>query len=194
MNDCENIINEVERRVNMPTATPRRLAAILGELPATAAAEAVRPSEALVARLEASAAASGGQVYLHGRLFAQFLHHAYPLECPYPHATRASTLDAAEWIHHSARASIVSSDAVEAYLLEGEAAGGPESGARAAALLQNGELPWTDDEDVFLRGVWSDGEAVQAEQDEPTSSLSPWSLALGAAAVAGVAALASGPR
>merc|ERR1719215_1544602 len=176
MNDCENIINEVERRVNMPTATPRRLAAILGELPATAAAEAVRPSEALVARLEASAAASGGQVYLHGRLFAQFLHHAYPLECPYPHATRASTLDAAEWIHHSARASIVSSDAVEAYLLEGEAAGGPESGARAAALLQNGELPWTDDE------------AVQAEQDEPTSSLSPWSLALGAAAVAGVAA------
>merc|ERR1719330_2161170 len=29
----------------------------------------------------------GGQVPLHGRLFAQWMHHAFPRECPFPHAS-----------------------------------------------------------------------------------------------------------
>jgi len=28
-----------------------------------------------------------GQVPLHGRLFAQWMHHAYPRECPFPHVS-----------------------------------------------------------------------------------------------------------
>merc|ERR1719211_825799 len=39
----------------------------------------------LVARLEEIAKHHGGHVPLHGRLFAQWMHHAYPRECPYPH-------------------------------------------------------------------------------------------------------------
>merc|ERR1719401_708419 len=39
----------------------------------------------LVARLEEIAKHHGGRVPLHGRLFAQWMHHAYPRECPYPH-------------------------------------------------------------------------------------------------------------
>merc|ERR1719346_356447 len=38
-------------------------------------------------RMRAIADKNGGQVPLHGRLFAQWLHHAYPRECPFPHIT-----------------------------------------------------------------------------------------------------------
>merc|ERR1712217_150110 len=45
------------------------------------------------------AAQHDGRVPLHGRLFAQWMHHAYPHECPYPHkagSTRPMGPD--EWL------------------------------------------------------------------------------------------------
>merc|ERR1719210_43724 len=42
-------------------------------------------SSALLARLDEIAEHHAGQVALHGRLFAQWMHHAYPRECPFPH-------------------------------------------------------------------------------------------------------------
>jgi hypothetical protein len=38
-------------------------------------------------RLDEVAAHHGGLVPLHGRLFAQWMHYAYPRECPYPHVS-----------------------------------------------------------------------------------------------------------
>merc|ERR1719468_846795 len=41
----------------------------------------------------------GGHVPLHGRLFAQWMHHAYPRECPFPHMAGAiSPVTPDEWI------------------------------------------------------------------------------------------------
>merc|ERR1719510_1271716 len=42
----------------------------------------------LVAKLSGIAAHNGGAVPLHGRLFTQWLHFAFPHECPYPHVTQ----------------------------------------------------------------------------------------------------------
>ena len=40
----------------------------------------------------------GGRVPLHGRLFAQWMHLAYPMECPFPHLAGATNPDKAlEW-------------------------------------------------------------------------------------------------
>merc|ERR1719364_209374 len=36
-------------------------------------------------RLEEVAAVHGGRIPLHGRLFAQWIHYAFPHDCPYPH-------------------------------------------------------------------------------------------------------------
>merc|ERR1712083_252700 len=41
----------------------------------------------LLGRLEEVATHHGGLVPLHGRLFAQWMHHAYPRECRYPHVS-----------------------------------------------------------------------------------------------------------
>jgi len=40
---------------------------------------------ALTEQLEQIAKAQGGMVPVHGRLFAQWLHYAFPRECPFPH-------------------------------------------------------------------------------------------------------------
>merc|ERR1719162_854720 len=50
-------------------------------------------------RLQDIALHNGGEVPLHGRLFGQWMHHAFPRECPYPFAggtTIAQTQ--AEWM------------------------------------------------------------------------------------------------
>merc|ERR1719428_2549109 len=44
-------------------------------------------SDALVGQLDKIASAHGGQVPLHGRLFAQWLHYVFPQQCPFPHKT-----------------------------------------------------------------------------------------------------------
>merc|ERR1719352_1271120 len=41
----------------------------------------------MVSKLHSVAAEHGGQVPLHGRLFSQWLHYAFPYECPYPQLT-----------------------------------------------------------------------------------------------------------
>merc|ERR1719237_1259013 len=45
-------------------------------------------SDVLTGKLSAIAAQNRGRVPLHGRLFAQWLHFAFPYECPYPHVTQ----------------------------------------------------------------------------------------------------------
>ena len=48
----------------------------------------------LLLRLRRIAADNGGRVPVYGRLFAQWMHHAYPRECEYPHlAGKTSPLD-----------------------------------------------------------------------------------------------------
>merc|ERR1711957_147436 len=48
-------------------------------------------SAALVKRLREVAEPNGGLVPLHDRLFAWWMHFAYPQECPYPHRSKILT-------------------------------------------------------------------------------------------------------
>merc|ERR1719497_67864 len=68
-------------------------------------------SDDLRSRLGEVAQHHGGQVPLHGRLFSQWLHHAYPRECPYPHksgTTNPMTVDA--WVEQNGENSMEASD------------------------------------------------------------------------------------
>merc|ERR1719150_1779395 len=52
----------------------------------------------MILRLGEMAQLHDGNVLLHSRLFAQWMHHAYPQECPFPHSVRGqSTLTPEEW-------------------------------------------------------------------------------------------------
>lgn len=87
---CEQLLIELERKLGRPSAEPKEILPLLTDLVAKlldrdAAAKAAPLPAALAGKLDEIAEQHGGVVPLHGRLFAQVLHYAVPLECPFPH-------------------------------------------------------------------------------------------------------------
>merc|ERR1719469_679334 len=89
LSDCEGLMNAVEAQIQAPTASPDQLLNLVSNLssPSVDAPRQLQPG--LVQKLHSIAARNGGAVPLHGRLFAQWLHHAFPNDCPYPSTPRS---------------------------------------------------------------------------------------------------------
>lgn len=86
MNECEDILSEVEEVVQGPLGDPSTVLAVLENHTVSLNDKTMKMSDSLRKQLDDIAAASpGGKVPLHGRLFAQWLHYAFPQECPFPH-------------------------------------------------------------------------------------------------------------
>jgi len=97
--DCERVLGRIEEAVAEPTAEPKRIADIVSMTRSETQDAPRNLSTALVARLDEIANRHHGRVPLHGRLFMQWLHHAYPHDCPYPHVSGTYNLVTQdEWI------------------------------------------------------------------------------------------------
>jgi len=88
LNECEEILGQVEAAVGAPVATEEEILAAVGDL-TNGDDEDAKIDDAMRDQLRRMAETQGGKVPLHGRLFAQWLHYAFPRECPFPH--RAGT-------------------------------------------------------------------------------------------------------
>merc|ERR1719291_163662 len=77
-------MNDLEHTLGSPEATPSVITARIAELPSATVSAPRTLSSALVRKLEEVAEHHKGKVPIHGRLFFQWMHFAYPLECPYP--------------------------------------------------------------------------------------------------------------
>merc|ERR1719327_1987129 len=98
------MMNELESKIQTPTVEPSRLLALVGNL--TSSSDMRLSQASAAARLNDIADHNGGEVPLHGRLFAEFLHVAFPMDCPYPHISEdASVLSAGHWSGGKATAS-----------------------------------------------------------------------------------------
>jgi hypothetical protein len=91
LDECEGILGRLEQLVAAPEAS---VSTILSLVPMISSA--TMPSNRTLSawlhhRLQEIATHHGGLVPLHGRLFAQWLHYAYPRECTFPHV--AGTID-----------------------------------------------------------------------------------------------------
>merc|ERR1719191_424672 len=95
LDECEGLMGHLERRIEAPEATPEQLAALVAALPSDTVDAPRNLSASLLRRLDEIASSHGGQVPLHGRLFAQWMHHAYPRECPFPHVAGSTLLRSA---------------------------------------------------------------------------------------------------
>eukprot|EP00927_Polykrikos_kofoidii_P020325 TRINITY_DN1961_c0_g1_i1.p1 TRINITY_DN1961_c0_g1~~TRINITY_DN1961_c0_g1_i1.p1 ORF type:complete len:575 (-),score=59.19 TRINITY_DN1961_c0_g1_i1:51-1775(-) len=85
ISECESLQVQIERIVQMPTARPEAITdAVRGLASATVPANSVL-SRSLVRHIHEIARIHGGRVPLQSRLFAQWLHFAYPSECSFPH-------------------------------------------------------------------------------------------------------------
>jgi hypothetical protein len=93
LSSCHSIMDEIEHKVLAPTASPERLLRIVQNI-----SNAQDLPRGLTEKLQAIAKRHGGEVPLHGRLFAQWLHFAFPHECPFPAVLEsAEVLSTSQW-------------------------------------------------------------------------------------------------
>jgi hypothetical protein len=99
MDVCEDLIDELESNIRAPHASPDAIMSILGNKDSIYVPAGRVWTKELQLKLREVAEHHGGQVPLHGRLLAQWMHFAYPMECAYPH--RSGTIKPSspgEWI------------------------------------------------------------------------------------------------
>eukprot|EP00929_Paragymnodinium_shiwhaense_P120839 TRINITY_DN928_c1_g1_i7.p1 TRINITY_DN928_c1_g1~~TRINITY_DN928_c1_g1_i7.p1 ORF type:complete len:572 (-),score=171.36 TRINITY_DN928_c1_g1_i7:171-1886(-) len=91
INECEGLLGEIEREVSAPDASPEQLVEIVERLSSSTVEAPRQLPERLVSQIELVAMRHGGRVPLHSRSLAQWLHIAFPHECPYPHAAASQS-------------------------------------------------------------------------------------------------------
>jgi len=147
ISECEALLKPLERHIGAPDATPGQIVELVARLP-SASVDAPRELPAsLVQRLEEIAERHGGRVPLHGRLFAQWMHHAYPRECPFPHASGTLAISTRKDLSSGAGEHVLDEEALRA-----EFEVYAEAGAATATdgVEERCELPWTPEEELFV--------------------------------------------
>merc|ERR1719181_1653104 len=107
-----------------------------------------RLSNTLVKRLHSIAQSNNGQVPLHGRLFAQWMHHAFPRECPFPHEGNANPQTPDEWMRETGQDTHQASEEEIMAHVNREAEKTVVTGAEARKRhhFEENELPWSEAE------------------------------------------------
>jgi hypothetical protein len=178
INDCESILGDIEAKIGSSKATAAELLSLVGNMSTISQAtldDEVPPELAgsLEGQLEQIAAAHGGEVPLHGRLFAQWLHYAFPRECPFPHKTGVA-------------GAVTPSEFGDKYIAS------DEEMKKHAATVNASDIPLeVRKEEMEWMSQWSSEEELMAEYSG-SSLRAPWerrSLALGSAVLFVVMAL-----
>mmetsp|Transcript_13335 Transcript_13335/g.25151 ORF Transcript_13335/g.25151 Transcript_13335/m.25151 type:complete len:581 (-) Transcript_13335:83-1825(-) len=98
LNECELLMHELEDKIEASSAPSEALLAVVGNMSSSTVDAPRNLSQDLQARLDEISARHKGQVPIYGRLFAEWLHHAFPNECQYPHmAAGAAELAPQRW-------------------------------------------------------------------------------------------------
>jgi hypothetical protein len=93
-NHCERLLGELEVALQAASSTVDDILAAVDQMEE----EHVRIGGTLRQRLTEVSERHGGEVRLHSRLFAQWLHYVFPQECPFPHkAGTVSKVSAMEY-------------------------------------------------------------------------------------------------
>jgi hypothetical protein len=87
LDECEGILAQLEQSISAPEASPSTIIGRVSMTPSASMPSNRTISSWLQHRLDEVAKHHGGLVPLHGRLFTQWLHYAYPRECPFPHVS-----------------------------------------------------------------------------------------------------------
>jgi len=139
--ECEDLFGHIERRVGGPEATASEIIAIVTNL--LYREGAVVLDDTHVNHLQEIAGIHGGQVPLHGRLFALWLHHAYPRDCPYP--ALAGTANPIEWKEFESETHLPSAETSRKLAMD---AAEVDAGALLSESVPSA-LPWDLQEDLL---------------------------------------------
>jgi len=160
-NECESLLGHLEENIGASEAKPAAIVSLISKLPSSTVATP-QPGESLLQRLNDIAATHGGKVPLHSRLFAQWMHHIYPRECPYPHLSGTTdTQSEGEFLDESGMAAQASEEEMMQYISL------PQNTTHdntKSDLAVEAVFPWSSEEELFV---------VRAPTKEPT----PWESA-----------------
>eukprot|EP00929_Paragymnodinium_shiwhaense_P112241 TRINITY_DN80507_c0_g1_i1.p1 TRINITY_DN80507_c0_g1~~TRINITY_DN80507_c0_g1_i1.p1 ORF type:complete len:566 (+),score=152.24 TRINITY_DN80507_c0_g1_i1:82-1779(+) len=160
--ECEGFMRHLEDRIAKSAAKPSEIVALVEGMSSETVKAPRILSPKLLQHLDKIATVHNGVVPLHGRLFAQFMHHAYPNECPYPHVSGTTNPRAPEdWMRLTGRNSTEASKEEmrqhiqSAYNVNAQgvlsAEGGDINGNVSHAVQRDVcELPWTDTEELLV--------------------------------------------
>jgi len=91
INECEGLLSQLERAIAAPEGTPEQIVSTVQTLSSSSVEGPRVLSARLVSQIELVAMRHGGKVPLHSRSLAQWLHVAFPHECPYPHTAAVTS-------------------------------------------------------------------------------------------------------
>jgi len=92
--ECETFLQELELVIGSPVGSVEQILPVVQEMTVNLSDETSKLTTALASQLRRISETHGGQVPLHGRLFAQWLHYVFPRECPYPHKAGIASMQA----------------------------------------------------------------------------------------------------
>jgi len=142
-------MSHLEQNIGAPYAATDVIAKLVSQLSSQSVSAPRELNQSLLQRLEEVSAIHGGQVPLHGRLFAQWMHHAYPLECPYPHVTGSTNPTSTEREDSVLETSLSVQELqeqVKADMCTTTEDGSVDCGEESA------ELPWSNTEELLTHG------------------------------------------
>jgi len=136
ISECEALMSELERAIAAPTALAAQVAGAVSQISSSTVDAPRNLTSTLLGRLDEVASRNGGSVPLHGRLFAQWMHHAFPNECPYPHVSGSTAPKKPdEWMAERQEDPMVSAEERSQHV-ERHSGLAPSVGSDAEPLLQ----------------------------------------------------------
>eukprot|EP00413_Alexandrium_margalefii_P045202 CAMPEP_0204598334 /NCGR_PEP_ID=MMETSP0661-20131031/54260_1 /ASSEMBLY_ACC=CAM_ASM_000606 /TAXON_ID=109239 /ORGANISM="Alexandrium margalefi, Strain AMGDE01CS-322" /LENGTH=562 /DNA_ID=CAMNT_0051609037 /DNA_START=71 /DNA_END=1759 /DNA_ORIENTATION=- len=190
LNECDALLGQLESSIGAPSATPSQIVPLVEALPsATTPANRTLPAS-LLRRLQEVAEGNAGRVPLHGRLFAQWMHHAYPRECPFPHISgTTSPVRVEDWAAEPGNEVVANREEMLQHI-EAPKPHPRRRSSDAAEADGDGECaPWMDDEELLAPHAHT--HAAVARESGTDDNHASW-LWMAAGAVALLAAMGSG--
>lgn len=151
MDECEGLMGHLESRIAAPEATPDLIGAVVGQLSSSTVAAPRSLPPALLQRLEEIGASHGGYVPIHGRLFAQWMHHAFPRECMYPHASGTTKPKSQEeWMQEMGEEALVASEEEMRRFARLQKSTPEGSDANVTDAGSECDMMWTTEEELLI--------------------------------------------
>jgi len=159
LNECEDLMGHIEKAVGQPDGTTAQIVEIVSQLPSNTETVPREISQSLRSLLGEVAVHHDGRVPLHGRLFAQWMHHAYPHECPYPHkagTTKPMTPD--EWLAAKGNEAVAEEHEMQHHVTDPPSTNETGWASSRSAPIEAKPLMWTAEEELVVtttRPPWS---------------------------------------